>query len=396
MLRGDQADPPGLDPIGSRVAENSDDGLLSRRQVLGGFAALGCRPFLAGCGGSGSKDRSTLVASAWPQANALFLNDPKWIGGDGAYSVDLGNGRVLWLFGDSFIANTAARLRSSAVMVHNSLAIQNGYDPTTATIKFYWNGSSPTPAGFFPAPSPTTWLWPYGGVMINGRLIIFLNENQATSGGLGFLGVGWTAVAVQNPSADPSEWKVTNLATKLEFGLDLGAATIVVDGFAYAFTNGLKTPGRTYVARWPVSVLGGNSLVGPQWYAGERGWVHGAQINGMPTDVANVQQSIFSINPSAKTAPYVVIQTSGFGGSTVAFQTATHLTGPYSGAQTFYNPPEASQRNVLIYGGLMHSEQTAPGYDVVATYNVNNTNFSTLVSTPSIYYPMFIRAKWKA
>ena len=78
----------------------------------------------------------------------------------------------------------------------------------------------------------------------------------------------------------------------------------------------------------------------------------------------------------------------------MAFQTAGNLIGPYSGPRTFYNPPETSQPNVLIYGGLMHPEQTAPGYDVVATYNVNNTNFSTLVNTPSLYYPKFVRAKW--
>ena len=46
----------------------------------------------------------TMTAEAWPAADALFHSDPRWRGGDAAYSVPLGGDRVLWLFGDSFIA----------------------------------------------------------------------------------------------------------------------------------------------------------------------------------------------------------------------------------------------------------------------------------------------------
>ena len=35
---------------------------------------------------------------------------PRWLGGDGAYSIDLGGDRTLWLFGDSFIATSDAHL----------------------------------------------------------------------------------------------------------------------------------------------------------------------------------------------------------------------------------------------------------------------------------------------
>jgi hypothetical protein len=368
--------------------------LISRRQLFGGLTSAGSSILLPGCGGGGSSPSSELVSGAWPQANALFLNDPRWIGGDGAYSVDLGSGRVLWLFGDSFIADTAARSRSNAILVRNSVAIQTGYDPTTASIKYYWNSASSPANSFFHAPSSSTWLWPNGGVLVGGRLILFLNENKAVSGGLGFQGVGWTAIAVENPTADPSQWTLTTLATKLEFGLELGSASILANGYLYAYSAGLSNPGPTYAARWPVSNLSGNSLLGPQWYAGSGGWLTAAQIVGNPTPVVRVDQAIFSIDPSTKQAPYVVIQTSGFGGATLAYQTAPSLIGPFSGARTFYTPPDSSRANALIYGALMHAEQSAPGYDFVATYNVNNTNFTTLVNDMSIYYPKFVRAKW--
>ena len=49
----------------------------------------------------------------WPAADSLFLHDNYWIGGDGAYSIDLGDERVLWLFGDSWIDSTGNRNRQT-------------------------------------------------------------------------------------------------------------------------------------------------------------------------------------------------------------------------------------------------------------------------------------------
>jgi hypothetical protein len=48
-------------------------------------------------------------AEPWPEADALFRGDAHWVGGDGCYSIDLGDGRVLWTFGDSVHALRAGR-----------------------------------------------------------------------------------------------------------------------------------------------------------------------------------------------------------------------------------------------------------------------------------------------
>jgi len=92
-------------------------------------------------------------ASAWPAADKLFRGDPCWVGGDGAYSVELGKGRILWMFGDSLIDPTGSHSRKVAgvKMIGNSIAIQTGSDPSTANIRFYWRTAllphfSPIPA----------------------------------------------------------------------------------------------------------------------------------------------------------------------------------------------------------------------------------------------------------
>ena len=66
------------------------------------------------------------------EADALFHQDPRWLGGDAAYSIDLGDDRTLWLFGDSFIATSPALTRRESTLVRNSVAVMTGRDPLTA------------------------------------------------------------------------------------------------------------------------------------------------------------------------------------------------------------------------------------------------------------------------
>jgi RNA polymerase sigma factor (sigma-70 family) len=58
------------------------------------------------------------------RTNSFFRNDKVWRGADGAASVDLGNGRVLWLFSDGFIAADSSASRKNSKMIRNSVAIQ--------------------------------------------------------------------------------------------------------------------------------------------------------------------------------------------------------------------------------------------------------------------------------
>jgi hypothetical protein len=85
-------------------------------------------------------------AQPWSAADALFRTNRKWLGADGAYSIDLGDGRVLWLFGDTFISTSFLNTRRIAKMVRNSVGIQSGYDPSAASMVFTWRKEGGQPA----------------------------------------------------------------------------------------------------------------------------------------------------------------------------------------------------------------------------------------------------------
>jgi len=117
-------------------------------------ARLAALLLVAGCA-SAPQPR---VASSWPEADVLFTQDPHWVGADDAYSVDLGHGRVLWLFADTLIDPSGRHARPGAVMIRNSVAIQDGYDPAQARIAFAWGRSGTGAADSFFAAEGDDWL----------------------------------------------------------------------------------------------------------------------------------------------------------------------------------------------------------------------------------------------
>ena len=79
----------------------------------------------------------THAGYAFEEAEALFRQNPEWLGTDGANSTPLGNGRIFWSFEDTFIATSEVHSRQQSTMVRNSVAIQTGHDPLTAAKSFY-------------------------------------------------------------------------------------------------------------------------------------------------------------------------------------------------------------------------------------------------------------------
>jgi hypothetical protein len=334
-----------------------------------------------------------IEAKPWPEADALFRKDPRWQGADDAYSVDLGSKRVLWLFADSFIARGDSNTRRGATMVRNSLAIQHGYDPSSASIKFYWGGQDDTPTSFFQE-TPDVWYWPGHGIRINDLLLIFLMQVRKIDTGLGFEVFGWTAIAVDNPDEKPNNWKVRWLhSPENSFGVVVGSASILrIEDYIYAFSA--KEPGGThdvYLVRWPVSKAVKGDLSEPCWWNGEKeGWIAQRQLKQRPTVVFSGGQTEFTVHFETKLRRFLQVQTVGFGVADVSARWAEKLTGPWSDLQPFYRPNESNQGGVFVYAGKSHPELI--GADLVLTYVVNNSDFGKLVNDASIYYPRFLKA----
>jgi hypothetical protein len=208
-----------------------------------------------------------LASKLWPEADQLFRSDPRWLGGDAAFSVDLGAGRVLWLFGDSFVARKAPTSREASIMVRNSVAIQTGYDPAHATLKFYWRMRRGQPADFAP-PEGKMWFWPAHGIRLGDRLLLFYSRvaTEHKKDSLGFRLVGWTAFLIENPDQEPFAWTLRKLDVPDSCGkIIIGASAVQIEDFLYVF--GASEPEHdVYLVRWPVSGAARGQLLSPEWW----------------------------------------------------------------------------------------------------------------------------------
>jgi len=129
-------------------------------------------------------------------------------------------------------------------MVRNTVAIQTGEDPRTASIAFHWGKDSDgSPASFFPERGEY-WYWPGHGIRLDeGSLIIFLYTIVATPGeGLGFADAGYAIAVIDNPDAPASTWnpRIIDIAPST---FDAVPATAVVRDGAYIVAVAIRQEG---------------------------------------------------------------------------------------------------------------------------------------------------------
>lgn len=339
------------------------------------------------------KTTVTITAEPWPEANRLFREDNHWLGGDGASSIDLEKERVLWLFGDSFVNQDSSGDRRDAAIIRNSIAIQEGYEPSTASVNFYWHRKEGKPASFFEE-GANRWYWPGDGIRINDRVVIFLMEVSESDNELGFDVTGWSAVMVDNPDDEPENWHIDRIHTPAnQFGVIAGSACVLlIDDYVYAFSADSQDR-NAYLLRWPVpSVLKGD-LSRPQWWAKERGWILHQDLVEIPPPLFTQGQIEFTVNYVPKIGKYLQIQTVSLLRPSLAYRLAENITGPWSPLKEFYDPAEAGQNSLLIYAGKSHPALT--GADAVFTYAVNSSESERLLKNKDIYYPVFLKGEIK-
>jgi hypothetical protein len=303
---------------------------------------------------------SVTASAAWPEADELFHRDPRWLGADDAYSVDLGDGHVLWLFADTFIATSDAHVRQESQLIHNSVAIQTGLDPATADIEFFWTDAA-APTAFFPE-QDGLWFWPGDGERVGDGLIIFLMAVRAVDGGFGFEVAGSDAVWISDADAPPATWAPVRVASFRDGGQVPGSASVLLADDAA-------------LLRWPLAAVGPDPLPAPELLE--------------PVPVLPATQVEFTVHRDPASAQYIHVQSQGFGGTDLAYRTAPAPTGPWTAPTIFHRPPESDRPDAFVYAGKAHPELA--GADLVLTYVANSFEFADLFADPTLYYPRFVR-----
>jgi hypothetical protein len=333
-----------------------------------------------------------IEAQPWEEAQKLFRTDVHWLGGDGASSVDLGDERVLWLFGDSFVNPAGSRSRRDAALVRNSVAIQKGYAPATAKMTFSWRTLGNRPRSFFHEEG-TEWFWPGSGIRIRDVLLLFLMRVRRTDNALGFEPSGWKAVLVPNPDSPPTLWGMVNPRVPKTGRILVGSSSVVIaDGFLYAFGTDGKDQS-VYTVRWPLADAAGGTLLAPQWWVGpDRGWTGALAPGHRPVPVFTGGQAEFTVHFETDLKGFIQVQTLSLADPCLAARFTGGISLPWSVPECFFQPPERAVRGLLIYAGKAH--KVFEGADLAFTYAVNTMDVERLMSDMEIYYPVVLKGSF--
>ncbi len=455
---------------------NRIDGIFERARHLGlallgaGLcaAAIGCQDELLPAGSSASTAQAPSVAvasadvpnpPAEPGAQAPPAGTARpggaggrpvgrtdgWTGADAAYSVDLLDGRVLWLFADTWIGKVAnGSHQAGTKLVNNSIGLHAkppaGQAPKEIT--FHWGGwdEKMNPVSWIIPRPPIVpeasvgkldlagWYWVADGIVApdaqgKPRLVVFqwhMGHRPKGEGVWNFMTRGGTIAVVDRFAQPPDQWVIHQWPNphasdeKLAPATPATPATPVAPAKKSHYTWGCELlrlpaePGRADVdiliygtrrtpkgnselvaARAPSSQL----EVPSAWrFRTADGWSEklddsAALAQGMPSE--------FSIHQTTRAGKplWVMIHSEHLLGPHVMARTAAGPFGPWGKPAPIYRCPDlAKNKQYFAYAGKAHEELSAPG-TVLITYAVNSHDFWAMLRDASIYRPRFISVK---
>lgn len=328
----------------------------------------------------------TAALTAPNPLDSFFTHSASWRGADGAASVDLGKGRVLWLFSDTFIAPDSSGSRQQAVMIRNSIAIQDGYTYATGKPAYHWKQTQGKPDDFFKG-KENYWYWTGHGSMVKDRLLVFLMKVNAVTGGLGFEVSGWAAALISNPAAPPDQWQMRLIEGGDTYGLIAGSAAVLTDQqWVYAYGAVEPATHEVFLVRWPLAAAYDGNLEQPDWWIADH-WTKRNRSAPTPKPLF-IGATEFSVHYDKALKQYVQVQAYGFGAASIGIRLADHPQGPWSAPRMLYEPVLEGIRQPFVYSAKAHPEQRGDGLCI--TYNVNSFDFNEVLQNQSIYFPKTI------
>lgn len=331
-----------------------------------------------------------------PEYNQFIYHEKGWTGADGSYSVALSDTVTLWLYGDTWIGEIVNHVHTNSDMINNSIAIQQGKEPKTASIHFYWQTAPDgKPASFITPKDGNGWFWPNDGIMANHKLYLFASQmvraQEKSDSIFNFKGVGTWLVEIDNPQDNPLQWHIQQHKVYVsDSTLSLGTALLQSGNYIYIYGY------RHYPNQWD----GNNMVVArvppehltefKQWrYFSNGKWV---QYSNRASNLFKGLAPEYSVSYLPALKKYITIYTENGMSKNIQMRNSPTPFGPWSTATTIYACPDFSMNSTYFcYAAKAHpSISTAPN-QLVITYVCNSFDFGQLVKDSRIYFPRFLR-----
>ena len=351
-----------------------------------GLVAAACQPLPHGTvaqAGRLSSARGCATAPSGDPADyqrAFDDRGPGWAGGDVTSSIALGDGRTLWLLGDTLLGEVAPGggfVRRPGI-VNNSAVLQDG-----GCFSKLLGGTAAQPGAWIAPPvADGTWYWPGSGVVAGDRLHVFLLRMARDGGPIGRM------VDVDVATFSLPDLRLLSIgASPGDGAVRYGMAAAVEGEWAYLWGTADRAgdPGKVaYVAR----VVRGELADPSRWqfWSGRR-WVSdpARAVPVLPADLGNQP----SVHPYAG-GWLAVSKRDDMMGTEIAGWWAPRPEGPWSEAGSLLRIPDPG-RDRFTYMATAHAASALADGSLLVTWNVNSFDFGQLERDAGLYGPRFAR-----
>jgi hypothetical protein len=382
-----------------------------------------------GCGAAraGAQAGEPSAADAW---DAAFTRAGGWNGGDIGHSIDLGDGRTLWLFGDSIVgpvregarAGGESKFVRGAVGWHETPTDGEAPGEVSFAIPEAFGG---VPGAAWASPAPGLfeegawyWLMGDGEMVLDGagrpRFVLFataIGRAGNPEGMWDFRQVGGAVLTVGDTSGEPGGWEAVQRRNPLvgeAAGMEEEARETDNWGLAvvawppggqagaremYVYGVRSRGPGD---ARLVVARCGEGELDAPgswEFFDGD-GWAARREDAGA---VASGVVSEFTVDPVVVPGRdgggpvLVLVQSEPMLGRRVLARTARSPEGPWSEPKPLFGVERAGKEpGLLTYAAKGHAALSREG-ELLVSYVINSSDFGRVFRDASLYRPRFVR-----
>ena len=349
-------------------------------------ALLLCCLLLFSC--SAVPEKARVPWSAAAACVPSFPDNDGWYGGDGAYSIRLDDRRVLWLFGDTFVADREGRQDrvGMKVVLGTTLALSTCTADGRFDIRYFLKKKN---GEFVSSFGEKEWLWPQDPFM-DGRVLYIplasIEADPRIEGPFKFKVAGHRIARIRDVTGrDPNRWVVDyiDLTPGIPEGVKAFATTSIVYGdhiYFYplysATEKGVSVLGNI-LARIPLRGL--DDPAGAVEYLTRDGrWKTRSEPAELKV-VLDAAVSEMSVRYHPESGQWIAVYLSlRNNGDRMLYQTADAPEGPWSEPQVLIGTiPEVDRgsprydKNNFCYAGKEHLE-FARGRNLVVTYVCNS------------------------
>lgn len=335
-----------------------------------------------------------------------------WTGGDGSHSIDLGQGKSLWLFADSWVGEVEGGLdkgeRKTMRMVNQAAGV---LDTRTGQFRFLIPPNEGK--GFWKPDDPEGkhWYWPGDAVKVGDQLFVFLFRltiRPEGEPGFAFRQVGTDCVCIDLPK-NPDELDAKTLTRYRRIGATLtkgpvvGAGVGIDGGYLYSFTQIEEPKPKPFTrpmglarVEWDKFIkLGPNDPIAWSYQGKEGKWFSDPALGTAALEEGATEMSLRKV-PGVPGWTLVYMQLGM--GDRVVMRHADRLDGTWSKPRLIGRvpaEPDAGKNKIFSYAVKIHPEvPVEPGKDnppgtVLLTWSSNCGDLGVHKRKPDLYYPRF-------